>query len=510
MTEVFDKRSRSLWMEVKVAPTAHRLDGDKTCDTVIIGSGIAGLSTAYELAIRGQRVIVVDRGPIAGGITARTSAHLAPLCDDLTSAMIGIRGEHASRLFYQSQAAAVDRIEEIQKQEQIDCDFRRLDGYLFQALNTDSKIIDDELDAVRKVGAPVHRLVGVPLAHCENQHVLRYPRQGTFHPLKYLSGLAAIIESKGGAFYSGTTVRQIEEQDDGTVLVTADGGNIAAQAAVVASNSPISDRFALHGKMAPYRTYAMAFSIPRGAIPDALYWDTLDPYHYVRLQPGENGMDYLIVGGADHKTGKSNDADLRFEALEAWTRNLVPAARELTHRWSGQVLDTIDYAAFIGRNPGDDNVYVHTGDSGQGITHGVVGAMINSALILGADAKCSEVYDPARMTPSAAGNFLMANITAVKNFAEYLAPGELSSLDDLKPGQGAIVREGLSKVAAYRDGTGRLFKRSAACTHLGCHLHWNSFETCWDCPCHGSQFAVDGAPLNAPAVSPLAGVKAEK
>jgi len=294
------------------------------------------------------------------------------------------------------------------------------------------------------------------------------------------------------------------------VLVTADGGKISAQAAVVASNSPINDRFALHSKMAPYRTYAMAFAIPRGAMPDALYWDTLDPYHYVRLQPGEKQTDYLIVGGADHKTGTSDDAALRFEALEAWTRNLVPAAREITHRWSGQVLDTIDYAAFIGPNPGEDNIYVHTGDSGQGITHGVVGAMINSALILGADAKWTEVYDPARVTPSAAGNFLKENITAVKNFAEYLAPGELSALEDLKPGQGAIVRQGLSKVAAYRDGTGRLFERSAACTHLGCHLHWNSFETCWDCPCHGSQFAVDGAALNAPAIDPLSEVNGDR
>jgi glycine/D-amino acid oxidase-like deaminating enzyme/nitrite reductase/ring-hydroxylating ferredoxin subunit len=510
MTDSFDRRSCSLWREVKVAPNAGPLDGNKSCDTVIIGSGIAGISTAYELAIESQRVIVIDRGPIAGGITARTSAHLAPLCDDLTSAMIRLRGQDTSRLFYESQAAAVDRIEAIQQRERIDCDFRRLDGYLFQALNTDAKIIDDELDAVRKVGAPVHRLVGVPLAHCERQQVLRYPRQGTFHPLKYLGGLAAVIENKGGSFYSGTIVRQIEEKDDGSVVVTADGGTIVAKTAVVATNSPIVDMFALHTKMAPYRTYAMAFSIRRGAIPDALYWDTLDPYHYVRLQPGGKQSDFLIVGGADHKSGEADDAALRFEALEAWTRNLIPAVKEVTHRWSGQVLDTIDYAAFIGRNPGNDNVYVHTGDSGQGITHGVVGAMINSALILGADAKWAEVYDPDRMTPSAVGNFLTENMTAAKNFAEYLAPGELSSLDDLKPGQGAIVREGLGKVAAYRDDSGQLFTRSAACTHLGCHLHWNSFETCWDCPCHGSQFAINGAALNAPAISPLSEVEAPK
>jgi glycine/D-amino acid oxidase-like deaminating enzyme/nitrite reductase/ring-hydroxylating ferredoxin subunit len=504
MDDIVDRRSKSLWMEIAVAPDATSLQGDRECDVAVIGAGIAGISTAYELAEGGSRVVVVDRGKIAGGITARTTAHLAPLCDDLTSEMISLRGEEMSRLFYQSQAAAIDRIEEIQHRESIDCDFRRLDGYLFQAPNTDSKIIEDELEAVRKVGAPVHRLVGVPLARCEQQHVLRYPRQATFHPLKYLRGLVAAVQAKGGSFHGDTAVERIEERDDGKVVVTAGGGTITARAAVVATNAPIVDRFTLHTKMAPYRTYAMAFSIPKGAIPDALYWDTLDPYHYLRLQPGDGRTDFLIVGGGDHKSGEADDAEVRFQALEAWTRNLIPAAQDVTHRWSGQVLETIDYAGFIGQNPGSDKIYVHTGDSGQGMTHGVAGAMINSALILGRAARWADVYDPSRKTPAGIGNFLKENMTAVKNFAEYLAPGELADVSDLRAGQGAIVRQGMSKIAAYRDPSGKLYARSAACTHVGCHLHWNSFETCWDCPCHGSHFAIDGTPLNAPAIGPLA------
>jgi glycine/D-amino acid oxidase-like deaminating enzyme/nitrite reductase/ring-hydroxylating ferredoxin subunit len=506
MADVFDRRSRSLWMDVNVAPAATLLDGNKTCDTVVIGAGIAGISTAYELAINGQKVIVIDRGPIAGGITARTTAHLAPLCDDLTSEMIRLRGDDISRAFYESHAAAVDRIEEIQKKEAIACDFRRLDGYLFQAPDTDPKMIDEELDAVRKVGAPVHRLVGVPLAGCDGRHALRYPRQATFHPLKYLASVAEKIIARGGKFFDGTTVTAIEEKDDGRVVVKTERGTIEAAAAVVATNSPISDLFALHSNMAPYRSYAMAFDIKHGTLTDALYWDTLDPYHYIRLQPGDKS-DHVIVGGADHKSGEVDDAVVRFEALEAWARNLIPQLGNVTHRWSGQLLDTIDYAAFIGRNPGNKNIYVHTGDSGQGMTHGVVGAMLNSALILGQPARWSEVYDPNRKTLSAAGNFLKENVTAITNFAEYLAPGELSSLDELEPGRGAIVRKGLTKVAAYREKSGQLHARSAACTHIGCHLHWNSFETCWDCPCHGSQFAVDGTALNAPAIAPLVEVK---
>jgi hypothetical protein len=182
--------SKSPWMFTAVAPEAAPLRQDERCDVVVIGSGIAGLSTAYELSQRGRSVIVIDRGPIAGGMTARTSAHLAPLCDDLMSEMQKVKGTESSKLFYESQNAAVDRIEDIQKTEGIDCDFRRLDGYLFQGDNMPDDVIDQELDAVRAVGAPVERLMGVPFAGCEDRHGLRYPRQATFHPLKYLAGVA--------------------------------------------------------------------------------------------------------------------------------------------------------------------------------------------------------------------------------------------------------------------------------------------------------------------------------
>jgi glycine/D-amino acid oxidase-like deaminating enzyme len=185
--------STSLWMETEILPEAGALKGDAHCDVAVVGSGIAGLSTAYELSKRGQSVIVIDRKGIASGMTARTSAHLAPLCDDLMSEFKKLRGAEITKLFYESQAAAVDRIEEIQASEKIACDFRRLDGYLFQGHGMPADIIDQELEAVKEVGAPVHRLVGVPLKGCESRHVLRYPRQATFHPLKYLAGLPRFV-----------------------------------------------------------------------------------------------------------------------------------------------------------------------------------------------------------------------------------------------------------------------------------------------------------------------------
>jgi glycine/D-amino acid oxidase-like deaminating enzyme/nitrite reductase/ring-hydroxylating ferredoxin subunit len=498
--------TRSLWMQQEQELDRPRLEGELRCDTVVVGAGIAGLSVAYELAAAGQKVIVLDRGPIARGMTARTTAHLAPICDDGVAALEKLRGAEIARLFQQSQAAAVDRIQAIVEKHGISCNFRRLDAFLFPAPGMDFKDarekLDQEFTAVRRAGAKVERATGVPLKGFEKAPVLRYPEQATFHPLKYIRGLVAAIEENGGLLFAGSPVEKVEERD-ADVRVATDAGSVIASQAVVATNSPINDRVALHSKMAPYRTYAMAFTLPKGTLPDALYWDLADPYHYVRLNPGPGSIDYLIAGGCDHKSGEADDGAVRFEAIDAWIRALVPELGNEVHRWSGQVLDTIDYCGFTGRNPGNERVYVATGDSGQGLTHGALAGILLRDLILGKENPWRGVYEPSRKPVSGVMNYVNENVTAIKNFAEYLMPAELDSVDDLKPGEGGIVRDGLRKVAACRDRDGKLHLHSAVCTHLGCHVHWNSTEQRWDCPCHGSHFAPDGTVLNGPAISPL-------
>jgi len=506
---VGDERSKSLWMETDVAPDAPALKSDATCDTVVVGSGIAGLSTAYELSGQGQKVIVLDRGQIGRGMTARTTAHLAPNPDEGFKAMVDRRGVDVAKEFYQSQAASIDRIEEIQKAESIDCDFRRLNGFLFPGPQTSQDEIDAERNATSQAGMPVEAAIGLPFAGHETTRCLRYPNVAAFHPTKYLRGLARCITARGGKLFANTAAMEVEEKDGQITLSTEGGAKVRAKYAVIATNSPIVDKYALHTKEAPYRTYAMALELPRGALPDALWWDTLDPYHYVRLARGAE-QDTVIVGGADHKSGEANDMEARFEALEGWMRNLVPQLGRVTHRWSGQVLNTIDFSSFTGVNPGNENVYVHTGDSGQGITHGVVASLIISSAIMSGRALWQKTYAPERKTASALSTFISENVTAVKNFAEYIAPGEVGSYEEIKPGEGAIVRDGLKKVAAFRDERGRLHACSAACTHVGCHLHWNGYERCWDCPCHGSQFSIDGEVLNGPAIFPLEKVAAQE
>jgi Rieske Fe-S protein len=253
----------------------------------------------------------------------------------------------------------------------------------------------------------------------------------------------------------------------------------------------------------------IAARIRTGSVTPALYWDTHDPYHYVRVQRTSNAalggdnsepVDLLIVGGEDHKTGQASDSEERFASLERWMRERFPSAEGVEFRWSGQVMETQDGLAFIGRNPMDrGNVYVATGDSGMGMTHGTIAGMLISDLIQGRPNRWTTLYDPSRKRLGAVGDFLKENLNVAAQYASYLTPGEVASLDEITPNTGAVVREGAQKVAVFRDEAGGVHRRSAVCTHLGCVVSWNKAASTWDCPCHGSRFDAYGRVLNGPA-----------
>jgi glycine/D-amino acid oxidase-like deaminating enzyme/nitrite reductase/ring-hydroxylating ferredoxin subunit len=489
---VGDEASFSVWMEEAPVANAIALTADAECDVVIVGSGLAGMSTAYELA--------------------RTTAHLATQLDDFYSELIDVRGEDEARLYCQSVVAAVDRIEAICRKEGIEADFARLDGYLFAAEEDHRAHLQEEFEACGRIGFDVAWADRAPIPDFDTGRCLRFPDQGRFHPTRYLAGLARAIQAYGGKFYANTVHVADKEVDGGVEITTEAGPVIRAKAAVFATNSPTNDKVAIHPKQVPMRTYVIAGRVAKGSVPDALVWDTYEAYHYVRIQPLNKSKDLLIVGGEDHRSGEADDMEARLRALEKWARKLYPSLSSIDYRWSGQVMETIDFMPFSGRNPGNRNVYIHTGDSGQGITNGVAGSLAIAALILSKESRFAKVLDPGRKSASAASSiaeFVKGQAGAVKNFAEYLGPGEVSSVKELGREQGAILRQGLSKVAAYRDKDGEVVLRSAVCTHLGCIVHWNSFEKCWDCPCHGSQFAPNGHVLNGPAVYQLEEAEAD-
>jgi glycine/D-amino acid oxidase-like deaminating enzyme/nitrite reductase/ring-hydroxylating ferredoxin subunit len=436
-------------------------------------------------------------------MTARTTAHLASELDDFYHELIRVRGEAEATLYFRSQQAALDRIEAIQHSEVIDCDFRRLDAFLFPATHDDLAILEKELEACHRIGfAGVAWADNAPVPGVPTGRSLRFPNQARFHPLKYLDGLVRCIRRDGGRLFADTPVVNVAEEDGEVAVKTAHGNIVRADAAVIATNSPINDWVAVHTRQAPHRTYAIAGKVPRGSVEDALFWDTLDPYHYVRLQPGD-GHDWLIVGGEDHKTGQADDQEERLARLADWARVHFPSVESFDYRWSGQVLEPFDYAAYVGRNPGNERVFVVTGDSGEGLSNGVAASLILRDLVLGRENEWASAYAPNRISLRAAGEYVSENLTMPASLAEHLTGGELSSADALKPGEGAVIRRGTRKLAVFRDEQGRLHERSATCTHAGCVVHWNPFERCWDCTCHGSQFSIDGEPLNAPAFKPL-------
>jgi glycine/D-amino acid oxidase-like deaminating enzyme/nitrite reductase/ring-hydroxylating ferredoxin subunit len=505
---VENERSQSLWMDVR-REKAPRLSENTRAKVLVIGAGISGLSVAYELAREGTDVVVVDRGPIAGGMTARTSAHLSYQIDDFYHALIDTQGDEKARQYFESQKAAVDRVEAISAEERIACDFARTDLFVFAPDRKGHNELQKEFDAAPRIGFSGVNWADAPVAG-DVRGALRFPNQAKFHPLKYLSGLAKAIKRHGGRLYANTTIQSVEENERGIVAKTADGHSIRASAAVCATNSPFVNRLAVHTKQAPYRTYVLTLNLPKDAQFDALMWDTEDPYHYVRAYQ-DDSQSLLIVGGEDHKTGKYDDGEERLERIEAWARMRFPRAGRRVHAWSGQIYEPVDYAPFIGKSPGAKNIYIVTGDSGEGLTTGVAASLILPDLIAGRKNAWAGVYRANRkaIEPSSAATYLKDLAGAATRLVKHVLPGDADP-DEIGRDEGAIVTMKGKKVAAYRDARGRLHTVSASCTHMGCVVGWNSFERCWDCPCHGSHFAATGEAIQAPAVAPLERVEQQK
>ncbi|MCC9135185.1 FAD-dependent oxidoreductase [Pontibacter silvestris] len=505
--------SLPVWVEGVSMPSTNVLRDNITCDVCVVGAGIAGLTTAYLLAKEGKHVVVLEAKKIGGGETSRTTAHLANALDDGFPELINLFGVEGTRLAVQSHGAAIDKIEEIANKEGIDCDFTRVDGYMFANNRDEEEALTKELEALQQIGwydvvlqkeSPLTSLTALPCLH--------FPNQGHFHVLKYLAGLSTAIQNSNGQIYTETKVERFETQGPVVSVVTTEGFSVSANQLVVATNTPINDKTTMHTKQEPYRTYVVAAAVPTGEVPDALYWDMQDPYHYVRLLKGKaedstvtnENYDILIVGGADHKTGQEDDYVKHFRDLESWMRLRFPMAGEVLYEWSGQVMEPVDSLGFIGKYPGDENVYIITGDSGHGMTHGTIGGMLITDLIMGRPNEWSAIYDPGRTSLlNSTGEFLKVNLNVAAQFKDYVTPGEVDDPMQVMPGTGKIMRKGTSKVAVYCDHNGVRHQHSAVCTHMGCVVSWNSVEDSWDCPCHGSRFDPFGKVITGPAIKDL-------
>jgi glycine/D-amino acid oxidase-like deaminating enzyme/nitrite reductase/ring-hydroxylating ferredoxin subunit len=510
-------KNEPVWTSTAQLPTLPRLTRNSRTDVCIVGAGISGLTTAYMLARAGKSVVVLDDGAIASGMTGVTTAHLTCAIDDRYFEIERLHGHEGARLAAQSHSAAIDAIESIVKQEKINCDFSRLDGYLALSPGEDEALLDRELDAAHRAGLP--QVVKVPSAPLPSVHTgpcLLFPEQAQFHPLKYLAELTEAIKRLGGRIFTRSHVDSIEGGPPAQIKVGR--LKVTADAVVVATNSPINDRVAIHTKQAPYMTYVIGASVPADSVPKALYWDTGPvskqsrpvPYHYVRVQRLTEKKDLLIVGGEDHKSGQASNTQERHARLESWARERFPMIERVEFTWGGQVMESIDGLAFIGRNPMDkENVYVVTGDSGMGMTHGTIAGILLTDLICGKKNPWTELYEPGRVTLLAAGLFAKEQLNVAAQYGDWMTAGDVESAAKIDRDSGGLIRRGMTKLAVYRDADGKVHEHSAVCTHLGCIVHWNPAEKSWDCPCHGSRFDPQGKPINGPANKGLGPVESK-
>ena len=507
----------TIWTDTIKPLKYETLNKDIKTDVVVVGGGLGGLTVAYRLSKLGKKVVVVEDGYLGSGETGRTTAHIVNALDDRYFEIQKMHGKEAAVLAADSHTAAIDLVANIVHDEKIDCEFKRVDGYLFPHATDTRKTIDDEFIATRESGITTELLESVPGIVGETGPSLKFPNQAQFHPLKYLQGLADAIIKNGGDIYTESRADEITKEG-----IKVKGFHVSAQHIVVATNTPINDWVTMHTKQFPYRTYVIAVAIPKGSVKPALWWDTGDhkskwvgmPYHYVRVEAYNEINDLLIVGGADHKTGQADKEDMpeeeRYFGLKAWASKRFPMISEVVYKWSGQIMESVDAMAFIGKNPGDDNIYIVTGDSGNGMTHCTIAGILIPDLIMGKENPWTDLYDPSRLMFSAMGNFLSEVGNMAAQYVDLITPGDLKSADELKPGNGAVIRKGLKKIAVYKNDNGKLLAFSAICPHLGCVLQWNNDEKSFDCPCHGSRFTYEGKLVNGPAVADLKQISFKK
>lgn len=377
-------------------------------DVVIVGGGMSGISVAYGLVKEGKKCVVLENRLIGEGETSRSSAHLTYALDARYNRLIEMYGLQNTRLVAQSHTEAINRIEKIIKRENIDCDFKRIDGYLFLHPSDTIRTLTQEFDASRRAGLSTELVSAAPDIWLKEKIAIRYPHQAQFHPLKYLDGLCKVIVNSGGKIFTNTKAISVDKKG-----VKTENHSITANHIVMATNTPFNDWFTMLAKQYKCKTYVIGATVHKGLISPALWWDSGDqnsaerisPYHYARIQHLDDEYDLLICGGEDHLTDEAGtefkEAE-RFDNLERWARQHFPLMRDVVYKWTGEIMQPTDLLGYVGRNPGDENIYVITGDAGNGLTYGNIAGVLIPDLIDKRENPWEKLYNPSRLPTHAA------------------------------------------------------------------------------------------------------------
>jgi glycine/D-amino acid oxidase-like deaminating enzyme/nitrite reductase/ring-hydroxylating ferredoxin subunit len=487
-----------LWIEPRSAPRLGPLRGVVEADVVVVGAGITGLTAALLLQQAGRQVVVLEARGLAEGVSGHTTAHVTEAVDTGYSTIRSDFGRDGARAVARSSRAAIELIRSLARTVAPRSEFTAVPGFLYTESAEGRDALEDEMEAARDAGLVVSLTREVPLPFAVEAAV-RFEDQARFHPRRYLIGIAEEILRRGGRIFTGT---RVVDFDSGTPSsrVETERGPLSAAHVLFATHSPLNRLF-LQTKIYPYRSYVLALRVDR-PVGDALFWDTVSPYHYVRQQR-VGREDLLIVGGEDHKVGHESDTFACYERLLGWARDRF-AVRSVEHRWSAQVLEPADGLPYVGPVPQAPNVLVATGYSGNGMTFGTLAAILMRDRVLEHENEWAELYSAGRVKPiAAAKDFVVENADVAARFVLDRLRAGSGDADSVPRGKGVVIERDGERMAVYRSEHGAVSAVSAVCTHLGCVVNWNTAERTWDCPCHGSRFALDGSVVDGPATRPL-------
>ncbi len=466
-------------------------------DAVVIGGGIAGITTAALLKKQGVKVAVVEAGKIVQGVTGKTSAEISASQGFLYGSLISQYGERDAQLCAASNMEAINRIESLIKEHSIDCDFARLPEYFYAANAEDVDKLKVELDCCKRVGLPASYVDKAPLPF-DNYGAVKCDDQAEFHPRKYLLALANTIPGNGSFIFENTRATEIKEGMP--CRVKTQKGNIIAKDVVVATHFPITNRGLLFARMDIFRSYMLGIRAEE-PLEKAMFYSTEQPCHYIRSQP-DQGSQLIMIGGEDHKVGQVTDTRERYKTLEKYVGSRFKV-KSIDYSWSTQDNYSFGLLPFIGKITRDSmHVYVATGFRGNGMTYGTLSGMIISDMILGKVSPYRDLYDPEHFKLSISADQIQKNIDVGKTFIE----NRLFSAEDfynITNGKAGVTEIGGEKEAIYRDDEGKLHSVSPICTHMGCFVRWNNAELSWDCPCHASRYTYEGKVIHSPTVMDL-------
>jgi glycine/D-amino acid oxidase-like deaminating enzyme/nitrite reductase/ring-hydroxylating ferredoxin subunit len=473
-------------------------------DVAVIGGGITGITAAYLLKQRGHKVALLERGRCGGFDSLNTTGHLTFVTDTRLHKLVKVFGKESAKKAWEAGQAAMAMVASNVKQEGISCEFRWVPGYLHAPTNNapseEIAALQDDAQIATGFGFPAEYQAAIPNFKTPGVQF----NVAKFHIGKYLQALVRTIPRKGSFVFENTEASAVNKNP---VKVKAGDHTIHCRYVILATHNPLMGNeklisaALLQTKLSLYSSYAIGARIPKNLWPEACFWDTAEPYHYLRID-SHRGFDYAVFGGEDHKTGQEKDTPAVYQRLEKKLRHLIPAA-QVDHHWSGQVIETIDGLPYIG--PTGRNQFAATGFSGNGVTFGTLGAMMAVDAFERRKNPWASLFAIERKKyRGAAWNYVKEN----KDFPYHLIHDRLESaegksLRSLPSNHGKILKIKGRKTAAYRDPEGKLTLCSPVCTHLKCIVAWNDAEKTWDCPCHGSRFAPTGEVLSGPAEKPL-------